>query len=355
MKTIDRYLVKQFFPVMAASLSMFVLLVVLIDLFVNLPRFLNNGAGIAQIFTVSLYYVPKSFLYALPVSLLFSSAYMLGDLYARNELTTVLCSGVPFARLCVSLFVIGAIFSVLSFFFEDNAVVPTLRVKKDMSRKLLQSQEQQSSSDVVIKTDGGRLIYAVDYFDRLSETLNGLTIIELDENGRFSSLVRAAKAEWNGSSWSLSGSVLYEYQDEFIKMLPHEESGRFTADPEMFRRGAIAAEDLKAGDVALLIRDLRNSGLPTASAQVDYHHRFSFSTVSFVVVFLSVTLGGRFKKNILLMNLLASLGTAVVFYVIEMITMMSARVGILPPVAGAWTPVFVCVAAGFFLLRYAKT
>jgi lipopolysaccharide export system permease protein len=355
MKTIDRYLVKQFFPVLAASLCMFMLLVILIDLFVNLTRFLNNGAGIAQIFTVSLYYIPKSFLYALPVSLLFSSAYMLGDLYARNELTTVLCSGVPFPRLCVPLFVIGAIFSVFSFFFEDNAVVPTLRMKKDLSKQLLQSQEQQSSSDVVIKTDGGRLIYAVDYFDRLSETLNGLTIIELDENGRFNSLVRAGRAEWNGSSWSLSGPVLYEYRGEFVKMLPLEKAGRFTSDPEMFRRGAIAAEDLKAGDVALLIRDLKNSGLPVASAQVDYHHRFSFSTVSFVVVFLSVTLGGRFKKNILLMNLLASLGTAVVFYVIEMVTMMSARVGILPPAVGAWTPVFVCVAAGFFLLRYAKT
>ncbi|MDR0404112.1 MAG: LptF/LptG family permease [Treponema sp.] len=355
MKTIDRYLVKQFFPVLAASLSMFMLLVVLIDLFVNLTRFLNNGAGIAQILTVSLYYIPKSFLYALPVSLLFSSAYMLGDLYARNELTTVLCSGVPFARLCVPLFVIGAVFSVFSFFFEDNAVIPTLRVKKDLSRRLLQSQDQQSSSDVVIKTDEGRVIYAVDYFDRLSETLNGLTIIERDEDGRFVSLVRAARADWNGTSWSLSGSVAYEYRGEFVTMLPLEEDGRFTADPETFRRGAIAAEDLKAADVALLVRDLVTAGLPSAAAKTDYHHRFSFSTVSFVVVFLSVTMGGRFKKNILLMNLLSSLGTAVVFYVIEMVTMMSARVGILPPFMGAWIPVFVCVAAGFFLLRCAKT
>jgi lipopolysaccharide export system permease protein len=341
--------------VLAASLSMFMLLVVLIDLFVNLTRFLNNGAGITQILAVSLYYVPKSLLYALPVSLLFSSAYMLGDLYARNELTTVMCSGIPFARLCVPLFVIGAIFSVFSFFFEDNAVIPTLRVKKDLTRQLLQNQEQQSSSDVVIKTHEGKLIYAVDYFDRLSGTLNGLTIIELDENNHFSSLVRAAKAEWNGSSWVLSGSVIYEYRGEFIKMLPLENNGKFDADPEIFRRGAIAPEDLKAGDTAMLIRDLKDAGLPFAAAKTDYYHRFSFSTVSFVVVFLSVTLGGRFKKNILLMNLLASLGTAVVFYVVEMVTMMSARVGILPPFAGAWTPVFVCIAAGFFLLRYAKT
>ena len=44
-----------------------------------------------------------------------------------------------------------------------------------------------------------------------------------------------------------------------------------------------------------------------------------------------------------------------IYYVIEMVSMMSAEVGLLPPFWGAWTPVFVCTAAGFLLLRAAKT
>ncbi|MDR1505716.1 MAG: LptF/LptG family permease [Treponema sp.] len=355
MKTIDKYLVKQFVPVFAASLLMFMLLVILIDLFVNLARFLDNGAEMAQILKISVYYFPQSLLYALPVSLLFSSAYMLGDLYSRNELTSMLCSGIPFARLCLPLFLAGAAFSFFSFFFEDNAVIPALRVKKELTSLILRNQNMEGSSDVVIKTGGGRIIYAVDHFDRTSGTLNGVTIIELDENNAFKSLVRAWKAEWDGTAWELSGPASYQYRDGFVKMTEGEERGKFTADPEMFWRSSIAPEDLKARDAALHITDLKNSGLPSASAKADYHHRFSFSTVCFVVIFLSVTLGGRFKKNILLLNLLASLGVAAVFYVIEMVTMMSARVGILPPVMGAWIPVFACTAAGVFLLCYAKT
>jgi lipopolysaccharide export system permease protein len=103
------------------------------------------------------------------------------------------------------------------------------------------------------------------------------------------------------------------------------------------------------------VKDLKESGLSYAEAEADYFHRFSFPAVSFVVIFLSVTMGGRFRKNILLMSLLASLGTAVVYYVVEMISMMSAKVGMIPPQAGAWIPVLLCVIAGLFLLRYSKT
>jgi lipopolysaccharide export system permease protein len=353
-KILDRYLLKQFLPVLIASISMFILLVVLIDLFVNLVRFLNNGASIGEILKVSLYYLPKSFLYALPVSLLFSSAYTLGDLYARNELSTVLCSGVPFWRVCIPLFVIGAAASFFSFFFEDNAVIPALRIKNEMTRKILQTQSEDSSANVAIKTEGGRVIYAADYYDGATRSLNGLFIITLDKNKSFVSVVRSPRADWNGTEWVLVNPVAYEMRDGFLR--PGILSGlRYTEDPGIFKRSTVAAEDLNVRDAALLIRDLEAAGLPILEAQTDYHHRFSFSTVSFVVIFLSVTLGGRFRKNILLMNLLSSLGTAVVYYVVEMITMMCARLGILSPVLGAWVPVLVCLAGGFLMLRYSKT
>lgn len=352
---LDRYLVKQFFPIFFAALSMFIMLVLLIDLFVHLVRFLSNGAGALDILKNSLYYIPKSLLYALPVSLLFASAYTLGDLYTKNELTTVLCSGVPFWRFCIPLFVIGAASSVFSFYFEDTVAIPALRSKNELTRTILQTQNQESSSDVVIRTEGGRLIYTADYYDWYTQSLNGVSIVEIDEEDIFVSLIRAQKAEWTGEYWSFINPVVYAFRDGFLRPGPLGDTERYNEDPETFRRSSIAAEDLNAKDAAMLIRDLKDAGLPFHQAQADYYHRFSFSAVSFVVVFLSVTLGGRFKKNILLMTLLASLGTAVVYYVVEMLSMMSAKSGLIPAVAGAWMPVLICSFGGFFMLRHSKT
>jgi lipopolysaccharide export system permease protein len=57
----------------------------------------------------------------------------------------------------------------------------------------------------------------------------------------------------------------------------------------------------------------------------------------------------------MLMSLLTSLGSAVVFYVIEMITMMMGKLGYIPPVVGAWFPVVVFITLGLLLVRGAKT
>jgi lipopolysaccharide export system permease protein len=69
---------------------------------------------------------------------------------------------------------------------------------------------------------------------------------------------------------------------------------------------------------------------------------------------LSISMGGRFKKNILLMTLLTSLSSAVIFYVMEMVSMMLSKLGFIPPMAGAWFPVVVFIFVGFLLLRNAK-
>ncbi len=55
------------------------------------------------------------------------------------------------------------------------------------------------------------------------------------------------------------------------------------------------------------------------------------------------------------MSLLTSLGIAVVFYIMEMITMMMAKLDYIPPVLGAWIPVVTFITGGLFLLRSTKT
>jgi lipopolysaccharide export system permease protein len=352
---LDRYLVKQFFPVFIVAVSMFVMLLSLIDLFANLWRYLNYEVPISQILLVSYYYLPKSISFAMPISLLFAAAYTLGDLYARNELTSIFSSGIPFWRFCISLLIIGILASIFSFFFQDQIVVPTFKKKNDLSRILLHQQHTDSNSDIVIRAKNGQITYSVDYFDDGSTSLNGVSIIEQSEEGRFLSLIRAPRAVWTGEYWNFFSALIYIWEGNFLRVKPLDSVDTYREDPEIFRRRAVDAEALPAKDVAGLVRDLRVSGLPFTSALADYYHRYSFSAVSFVVMILSISMGGRFKKNILLMSLLASLVATVVFYVMEMVSMMMARLGYIPPIVGAWFPIIVFIVLGVLLLQSAKT
>ena len=353
--TLDRYLVKQFLPVFAIAVSMFVLLVSMVDLFTNLARYLTNEVAARDVFRVSFYFLPKSFSYALPVSLLFAAAYTLGELYSRNELTSIFAAGIPFWRFSVPLLVIGFIASIFSFFFDDVIVIPTLKMKNDLSTVLLRQQRSQFQADIVVKAKSGRLIYTADYYDTAGQNLHGMSIIEQDDNGRLVALIRSQRASWNDGYWELYNPVIYQWENGILQIRDFEGSDEFREEPDTFRRNLVNVEELHFTDARLLVNDLKIAGLPYTDALADFHHRFSFSTTSFVVIALSISMGGRFRKNIMLMSLLASLAAAVVFYVTEMITMMMARLGYFHPFIGAWFPVFVFIVVGFFLLRTAKT
>jgi lipopolysaccharide export system permease protein len=353
---LDRYLVKQFLPIFFIALSMFIMLLLLIDLFANLWRYLNYEVPAREILRVSLYYLPKSFSFALPISLLFAAAYTLGDLYGRNELTSIFSSGIPFWRFSVSLLCIGLIASFFSFFFDDTVVIPTFKMKNDLVQVLLRQQRTENNSDIVIKARNGRLIYSVDYYDHTAKILNGVSIFELDEKGGMISHTRCPRALWSEDHWELVNPIIYEWEEGLLRTRrPAAGTDAYREEPDTFRRNMVKVEDLPARDAGLLVRDLRAAGLPYTDALAEYYHRFSFPAVSFVVMILSISMGGRFKKNILLMSLLASLSAAVFFYVMEMISMMMAKLGYIPPLAGAWFPVMVFIALGLMLLRGAKT
>ena len=353
--TLDRYLLRQFFPIFVVAIAMFMMLLSLIDLFTNLVRYLNYEVPFSQIMKISLFYLPKSFSYALPIALIFASAYTLGDLYARNELTSIFSSGIPFWRFSLPLVFVGFFASFFSFYFDDRVVIPTLRAKNEMSRHYLQQVSGDNTSDIVIRARNGRLTYSVDYFDTASQSLNGLNIVEQDERGEFISLIRAPRASWNGEYWHLVNPIIYQWEDGILRSRRLPETTAYREHPDIFRRSAVRVEELPARDAGLLVKDLRQTGLPFIEAMAEYYHRFSFATVSLVVMVLSITMGGRFRKNILLMSLLASLSAAVVFYVIEMITMMMAKLGYIHPFIGAWFPVVIFIVIGLALLRSAKT
>ncbi|MDR2516811.1 MAG: LptF/LptG family permease [Spirochaetaceae bacterium] len=336
--------------------GMFGLLVALIDLFSNLVRYLNYEVPFSEILIISFFYLPKAISYAIPLSLLFAAAYTLGDLFARNELTSIFAAGIPFSRFVAPLVAIGILASVLSFFFQDLVVIPTMKRKNSLSRTALHQQPRANEhSDVVIKTDNGKLIYQVDYFDTDNDRLSGISIIETDGDGGFTALVRAPDAYWNGEFWILSNALIYREEDGFIRVRSYNPGGIYREHPDTFRRNAVEIESLPVRDARLLIQDLKNAGLPHTAAEADYYRRFSFSAVSFVVMILSISMGGRFKKNIILMSLGTSLVTAVVYYVMEMISMMLAQTGNIPPAVGAWFPVAFFSTAGVLLLGGAKT
>jgi lipopolysaccharide export system permease protein len=356
MNTLQRYLMRQFIPVCLVALIFFVMLLELGDLFANLWKYLSNDVPISSIFNVMWLYIPKCVSYSMPMAVLFASSYTMGNLYARNELTSIFSSGYPLYFLIVPLLVLGIILSFAMFFFEDRIVIDSLAAKNKLNKVLLKQEDSLSNTNIVVLSDSAKIVYTADYYQDTDKKLFTVLVIVRTESGTPEYILRAPIMTWDGKRWVPENYSYYEMTDPAsVTMKRSDFPIDLTEPPGTFKRNRIMVDEIKASDAKVYIMNMRKAGLPFAEQLSNYYKRFSFPLTIFIVLFFSISLGGKFKKNILLMSLVMSLSIAVLYYVTQMISMLFAKWGYISPLAGAWFPVLIFVAAGAVILRYART
>jgi lipopolysaccharide export system permease protein len=124
---------------------------------------------------------------------------------------------------------------------------------------------------------------------------------------------------------------------------------------ETFQNNTVDVEGVNAANAKIYINHLKRAGLPYSEELSVYYKKFAFPFIVFIVVFLSIGLSGRSRKNVLLLSLTASISAAVLFYVTQMLTMLLAKFGYISPFAGAWFPVILFIFISIALLRTART
>ncbi|MBI9099289.1 MAG: LptF/LptG family permease, partial [Spirochaetaceae bacterium] len=299
--------------------------------------------------------------FALPIGLLFAISYTLGNLYANNELIAIFGSGISIYQFTSPLMITGLLLCFVSFYFEDKVVIPTYKYKNSISMELKGLKPSFSNTNVTIISGNGNVIYNLDYYNDESMTMSNIVVIQRDDKGLFISRLDADSARWEAeeSLWKFQNCRLFRWDDKREYIVENTASfysdPLFNEQPETFRKVTRNVDEMPIKDAKSWVLSLKKAGLPYRDSLTDYYQRFSFALTPFIVSMISCALGGKFKKNILLMSLLSSLILSVVYYVIQMILALMAKLGHIPPLAGAWTSVIIFLIVGAILFRNAKT
>lgn len=353
------YLYRRFLPVFIGSLAFFSFVLILVDLLMNLWKFIQNQATVSAVLNLMLLYVPKTLWYAMPVAILFSSSYVLSELYANNELVVIFASGISLRRFTMPLLLLSIFLSFFLFFFEDNVVVPTYARKVQRQNKILKTDVSKNNDKLVVLAESGTIIYKADFYDDTQERLFKLFVVVRNEEKKPECVVYANSAIWNPDlgHWKLSGSLQYSFTETGVKTENVKKSvlSRLSEPPETFRNNTLSVEEVNTREARTYLEHLQRTGLPSAEAKSVYYKKFSFPFVVFIVVFLSVGLSGKTRRNVLLLSLFLCIGSAVLFYVTQMITMLLAKFGYVPPLLGAWFPIFLFIIISCILLKFSRT
>ncbi|MBP3710734.1 MAG: LptF/LptG family permease [Treponema sp.] len=354
-----KYLYKQFFPILFGAIILSAVVLNLVDLLMNLWRYIQNQVPASEVFRIMLLYTPKTFWYAIPLGILFATSYTLSALYAHNELTAVFASGVSLFRFTVPLLVLAFFMSFGLFFLDDKLAVNTYARKQELQNELLNQQQTLDNNSLVILAEGGNIIYKASVYDNAQKRLYDVYLVFRNDDKTLGAVIHADTALWDETAghWRLQNATQYAPRDEKIVMgaVLHDFINRLTEPPETFRNNVLSVEEVTAGEAKEYIEHLKRTGLPYNEALSLYYKKFSFPFIVFIVVFLSIGLSGHATKNVMLISLALSIGAAVAFYVTQMVTMLLAKFGYISAFSGAWFPVFLFVVISIVLLRFTRT
>lgn len=357
MKLLRRMILTDTLLVFLVALLFFVLILQMVDLFGNLWRYLNQDVPLRTIMLIQLYYLPKCVSYSVPIALLFSIAYTLGQLYANNELIALLGSGISLRHAILPLLILGMLLGAVLFRFEDGVVIPTFAEKKALMNAALDERISLSNSNVTIRGNESGIIYSAEYYNDGNQTLSNLSVVILTPEGEFQGRVDAKWAEYVEGLWlfhdarifrKLNGKIVQERQSSY-------RDERLNDDPASFQRRQKDVEELSLEEARIYLNELERAGQDSRMARTDYYSRIAFMFTPLIVAMISSAIGSRFKKNILLMSLLMSLCISVIFYVLQMVTGIFANIGLLSPFAGAFFPVLFFLGIGITMLQFVRT
>ena len=353
------YVLRKLIPFFIVSLIFIALILNLVDLFMNISRYLEMNAPGKEVFRVMILYIPKTIWYAAPIAFLFSVTYILSDLYAKNEMEALFASGVSLFRFVLPVLITGALLSIGMFFLEDKLVVNTLEQKTALQKKLLDQEESANNDNIVVLSDSGRIIYKARRYRDSAKRLENVYFVIRDENKTLQAIIHANQALWNEEKlvWELEDAVQFVNNGESLEKTSvyDEFKSLLTESYEIFRKNTVDVASVNAADAKVYINHLKKAGLPYNEPLSVYYKKFAFPFILFIAAFLAVGVTGKTRKNVLLISLSLSIAAVVLFYVFQMATMVLAKTGVMTPFMGAWLPDIVFIFIAGVLLKFSRT
>lgn len=213
MKTLDRYIIRQFLTNFALLFVVLMSLFVVVDLIVDLDEFIQAGAAHADawfggrwVATLGItvgYYGPMVLLvYVFFNGLIVVGAmgFTLTSLQRTRELTAMIASGVSLYRVAAPLLVTGLLLSALTLPVQEFVLpplAPKLVRKKSHLKKLTAERERKP---VFYAPAGGGDLLSAESFDPVEGVLRGVQIHDRSPEGRTIRFVRADAAYWRAET-----------------------------------------------------------------------------------------------------------------------------------------------------------
>jgi lipopolysaccharide export system permease protein len=362
MKTLDRYVLREWIKILLLAEVGFPLVVIIIDLTDKLGSYMARGIAKKALALSYAYYLPEVMFLVLPAAVLFATVFTIGPMGRYSELTAAKASGVSFFRLARPLFAAAAVAVAFGIMLGELAPVGTLRRAELLGERPVHTTA--SRSNFVYRADGG-WVYAIRALDIGSGQMQDLIMEQEGRGPEFPTIeVAASRATYrqdkgrHRGGWTLRGGALRYLLGPTLETAFTFDSLRIRAlkeKPVDLLAEPKAPDEMRYAELGRYIDALARSGSDTKKLRVERALKLAVPFTCIVVALFGAPLAVSGPRTGTAWGVAVSLGTTFVFLLLVQLTKAIGAGGVLPPLVAAWLPNVLFGGAAIWLLKKTRT
>ena len=362
MRILDRYILKPVIYIFFSCIFSFLFLYIIIDLLSNLDDILKQHASLMLLARYYLSYLPVMFVQVSPFACLLSTVYTFGKLNHNNEIIAMRSSGLSIFKIARNVLIFGFIISLLVFWVNDRFVPAALtenqKIKAQIEEGLKGNKIKKLEVILNLSMYGSRnRLFFISKFFTHTKTMEGITILEHDENQNLTKKIVADKGTYVDGLWRFSQCITYNF----------DHNGQVIDEPSYFEEEIMAISEtprdfanLRQKPELMDIRQLQDyiwrvsrSGATTVirNLKVDLYQRFTMPFTSIIIILLGIPFSLMTHKRATGM---ASIGISIIvgflYYILDAVCLAVGKSGLLMPFLAASMSHIIVLLTSLYLI-----
>ncbi|MGE9290385.1 MAG: LptF/LptG family permease [Puniceicoccales bacterium] len=360
---IDLYIFREWVKIFTLAVGAILGLLLLSEIYNELPNFLERGAPPNQVLTFFLLLIPGYLPSLLPICFLLSLLFSLAALHRNGEIVAIRAAGISLFRLSRAYWIAAGLLA-LGLFWLNGSLAPSSVEKSRLIKEQVKEKELASTSDhirgttqdLAVAIPGTEELWFVEVYRRSSNEAFGVSVSLPQEDGQ---RVRyeAARATFDPKNehWILEDGLIMNLSQgngipESLIQFDRIELTDSQMSPILLLGFSQRPKDLSLNQLAGLIQSTRDD------PKIDPYRARYYSILSspfqfFVVVLITLpcALGsGRSKAS---GSFFQAVWIYLGFFGVMTLFSLAGQRDILPALAAAWSPFAIATIAGIWMYR----
>lgn len=354
MKILQKYICREFLKILFFTLSAFVLIYLVVDFFARMDTFIEEEAAPTLIFLYYLYQVPGVAFQIFPFGILMATLLGLGLLSRNNEITAMKANGISLYRIALPLLILGMLASAFCFIGNEFIVPFTAHRSEDILRTDIYKKPRKIFiRNYKIWYRSHNAIYNFQVFEPQTNTLEGVTLFQFDDDFRLTRRVDAKRAVWEEGTWHFYDVTTRDFrQGKTIQTTRFDEKViPIPETPDVFKEERKDTEEMGYYDLQRYIQKIEMGGYDATRYIVDLYAKLSFPFACVIMVFIGIPFSTKTARSGgIALHVVISIVIGFLYWIILNLSLSLGHSGVLPPQLSAFAPHTLFGLAGVYAL-----